>query len=193
MMLAPYTNGTTSLPPVQAITAGKSLTETLSARKAIIPSTETIFPIYQVSPEIPAETAGEFIKPLGWGHSLNSDRSDLRLIARIRELGTYREGWDGRGGLPACPKAIEDAEAFMRKLPLEEIYTPYISLAGDGEINFFLDKNGMRVDLGFYGTGMYSFYVRLSDGKEYFGDDIDITDNIPSVLLASLSRCADQE
>lgn len=91
-------------------------------------------------------------------------------------------------GKAARPEAIEEAEAFARALPLEEIYTPYISLAADGEINFFWDRYGLRIDLGFYGTGVYSYYIRLGNGQEYFGDDIAISDEIPGELLSALQR-----
>jgi hypothetical protein len=135
-----------------------------------------------------SDTARTYIEPLGWDQSLRGDRADLQLIARIRELGTYHDGWDGFGGAAPSRSAIEEAEAFTRTLPLDEIVLPHISLAADGEINFFWDKEGERIDLGFYGTGVYSYYIRLRGGAEYFGDDVALGDNIPEEILDTIKR-----
>lgn len=194
MMLATYTDTTLFAPPIQAISTvaqESSPTEMPLARRAFLAFavlSTTVSLGIQASAAAQPETARVYIQPLGWSQTLNPDRSDLRLIARIRELGTYHEGWDGRDGKAACPEAIEEAEAFARALSLEEMYTPYISLAADGEINFFWDRDGLRIDLGFYGTGVYSYYIRLGNGQEYFGDDIAISGDIPGELLSALQR-----
>ena len=193
-MVSTYMDTTFSAPPIQAISAvaqESSPTEQPLARRAFFAlavfSTAVSLGI-QANAAAQPETARAYIQPLGWGQTLNPDRSDLRLIARIRELGTYHEGWDGCSGKPACSEAIDEAEAFVRALPLEEIYTPYISLAADGEINFFWDQDSVRIDLGFYGTGVYSYYIRIKNGQEYFGDDVSVSDKIPTELLDALQR-----
>ncbi len=83
-------------------------------------------------------------------------------------------------------KAFEDAWQFAKQLPenLEEL--PYISLADDGEVNFAWSGGAVYIDLGFYGTGTFSYYGRDGDGREYFGDDIPVASELPEELVSLL-------
>ncbi len=76
---------------------------------------------------------------------------------------------------------------FTKQLPedLEEV--PHISLAEDGEVNFTWSGGTIHVDLGFYGTGTFSYYSRDSEGREFFGDDISVTSSLPEELASLLS------
>ena len=57
-------------------------------------------------------------------------------------------------------RAFEDARTFIHALPVSSIPLPHLSFADDGEINFLWNQDGIHIDLGFYGTGTYSYFAR---------------------------------
>ena len=67
-------------------------------------------------------------------------------------------------------RAFEDAYIFIQHLDLGSIPMPIISLADDGEVNFLWKYYPVHVDLGFYGTGNYSYFACHNDGRELIGD-----------------------
>lgn len=77
--------------------------------------------------------------------------------------------------------ALTDAGQFAKRLPKTLKKAPYVSLADDGEVNFAWQWDGNFIDLGFYGTGTYSFYAKDKNGNELYGDDIPVT-SIPDDL-----------
>ena len=83
--------------------------------------------------------------------------------------------------------AFKDAISFIDRLPVTMKESPYISLADDGEVNFAWTQEGMLIDLGFYGSGTYSFYARGQDGEKWFGDDISVMSPLPKDLRALLA------
>ena len=76
---------------------------------------------------------------------------------------------------------------FTKLLPEGLTVMPYISLADDGEVNFSWSGGAIHIDLGFYGTGTFSYYGRDSDGREFLGDDIPVTSPLPEELASLLS------
>ena len=89
-------------------------------------------------------------------------RADIKAVARIRSLGTREDGWKGPGSVGASPKAIDDAEAFVRQLfEMSDVEMPNIGLASDGEIGFYWNIQGVVLDLGFFGDGTYSILRRM--------------------------------
>lgn len=69
-------------------------------------------------------------------------------------------------------KAFEDAYFFIQHLDLTSIPVPTITLADDGEVNFLWKYDPVYVDLGFYGTGTYSYFACHKDGRESIGEFI---------------------
>ena len=67
-------------------------------------------------------------------------------------------------------KAFEDASIFIQHVDLGSIPMPIISLADDGEVNFLWKYDPVHVDLGFYGTGTYSYFACHKDGRELIGE-----------------------
>lgn len=129
------------------------------------------------------------VEEQGVGQILNRNRQDIKTIARIRELGSYQKGWyDGCDGCPASPQAIKDAEMFVRNLDLNHIHLPYISLAKDGEVNFWWDIEAIKLDLGFYGDGTYSYYAKLGDDSELFEDEASVSFHLPQEILERLQK-----
>ena len=88
---------------------------------------------------------------------------------------------------PPAPAAFTDAEAFARQLPVPLIEMPHISLADDGELNFAWNGGPVYIDLGFYGTGTYSYFARDQQGQKHYGDDIPAKGPIPRDLIETLS------
>ena len=70
-------------------------------------------------------------------------------------------------------EAFADAFEFVSRLDLSSHSTmPSIDVADDGEINFFWKSEDLHIDLGFYGTGTYSYFARRNNGESLKGDDI---------------------
>ena len=71
------------------------------------------------------------------------------------------------------PHAIGDALRFVDLLPLDSP-PPHVSVADDGEINFFRRTSGVYVDVGFFGDGQIHYYARVDrlgidvDGSQLF-------------------------
>ena len=72
------------------------------------------------------------------------------------------------------PAAISDALRFIDLLPADGPM-PHVAVADDGEVNFFRRREGLFVDIGFYGDGQIHYYARVEaegidvDGSEPFG------------------------
>ena len=111
----------------------------------------------------------------------------LPLLERLAELRWLPEELRWPGADWPTEKAFQDAGKFTERLPGTMRVAPYISLADDGEVNFAWSQEGMLIDLGFYGSGTYSFYARGHDGEKWFGDDISVLSPLPKELRALLS------
>ena len=83
--------------------------------------------------------------------------------------------------------AISDAKAFVASLAPDMVWLPDISVADDGEVNFFWNVNGVYIDLGFHGTKS-SYYIRddLLE-MEYFSDDLDPQAGLPPEVESRLT------
>jgi hypothetical protein len=112
----------------------------------------------------------------------------LPLLERLAELRStpYEQRWHNADW--PNEEAFLNAGRFTEQLPLPLKMVPHISLADDGEVNFSWSHDGMRIDLGFYGTGTFSFYARDKTGKEWLGDDISVTLPIPVELRVLLAK-----
>ena len=66
------------------------------------------------------------------------------LLAQLKEFENTPEGERWPGATWPKPQAFRDAEAFVRKLPLDSVSMPDMGLADDGEVNFLWKKRGSR-------------------------------------------------
>ncbi|WP_156311923.1 hypothetical protein [Methylobacterium platani] len=108
-------------------------------------------------------------------------------MKRIRSLATYEAGWDGPDSIGPTVETVKQAMAFAQHLQtLGDIAQPHVSLANDGEINFYWKTSRLALDLGFSGTGMYSYYGHTLDGVEFVEDGADIQQPLPSELIVAL-------
>ena len=79
-------------------------------------------------------------------------------------------------------RAFADAGTFIRTLPTGLVLSPSIGLADDGEVNFLWDHDGLHIDLGFYGTGAFSYFARAQDGRRLYGNDLPADCGLPAEL-----------
>jgi hypothetical protein len=118
----------------------------------------------------------------------DASRTDGQMLTRIRQLAVYPPGWDGANGKAPSQAAVRDAECFTRILVHDDIYAPSISLATDGEINFFWMLPHFRLDLGFYGDGTYSYYGTTTAGDEFLADEVSVSTPLPTQVLQLIRK-----
>ena len=111
------------------------------------------------------------------------------LYARLDECRSEPEEGRWPGAVRPADAAFADAYAFIERLPLSSIPVPEIGLADDGEINFLWGSGdaAVYVDLGFYGTGTYSYFARGGDGRGIRGEDVPASEGLPGEIVALLS------
>ena len=125
--------------------------------------------------------------------SLISEMPDLiwltghqRLLQRLETLGSRPESERWPSAEWPSDRALADARAFIHALPIYSILLPHLSFADDGEINFLWNQDGIHIDLGFYGTGTYSYFARGKDDEGFYEDDIPVSDGLADALIALL-------
>lgn len=131
-----------------------------------------------------------------WEASGNTDQIDVVLpscyssktsyhVELKRKLCSFNEKYVGFHD--HLGDAMSDAEAFVASLAPDMVWLPEISVADDGEINFFWNINGIYIDLGFHGTKS-SYYIRDDLlGREYFSDDLDPQEGLPPEIESRLT------
>jgi hypothetical protein len=119
---------------------------------------------------------------------LNTSRTDTQMLARIRQLALYPHGWDGADGKAPSQAAVRNVECFTRLSVHDDVYAPSISLAADGEINFFWMLPHFRLDLGFYGDGTYSYYGTSTAGDEFLADEVLVSTPLPARILRLIRK-----
>ena len=63
-------------------------------------------------------------------------------------------------------RALAEAGEFIGCLPFPLVFMPEVSLARDGEVNFFWRNDMFYLDLGFHGDGHGSCFARTSSGRK---------------------------
>ena len=107
----------------------------------------------------------------------------LKLLVQLITLQYTSEDERWPDAIWPNAQAFADAQTFIRRLPLNVIPLPEISLADDGEVNFLWQSDGVHVDLGFYGTGTCSYFARGKDGRRIHGDDAPASEGLPSEII----------
>ena len=121
-------------------------------------------------------------------HSFQSPT--VALLNRLKDFFEQQQETQWPSTKWPTQRAYKDAYKFITLLPLMDIPEPDIRFADDGEINFLWHSDGIQVhvDLGFYGTGRYSFYGRNSQGEEILSEDILATDGLADSILQYLTH-----
>ena len=105
------------------------------------------------------------------------------LVWRLDELERIPESERWPAADWPSPQAFLDARAFIEALPTRPMPLPDLGLADDGEINFLWKQGGVYIDLGFYGTGTFSYFARGRDNEEYYSDGIPASRELPQHLM----------
>ena len=122
-------------------------------------------------------------------YNMPNNSAKNKLLRRICEIEKYEDGWHGEGSVAASKQALEETREFLSILPLGRIYEPHISLASDGEVNFFWQiEGGAVLTLGFVGDGVYSFYFKSKEGMELLKEDVPSSEMLPDTILIELER-----
>jgi hypothetical protein len=155
--------------------------------RALVPVAALLASSLHLSDVIPAQpvdrdTVRTIVEPYTRGQILNAQRQDIKMIKEVRKFASYPQGWDGFNGVPPSRKAIDEAERFISMITKNQILEPYISLAADGEINFYWKNNKFLLDVGFFGEEVYSLYAKMASGEEIIKDDLRLTDPVPEEI-----------
>ncbi|MCY4237703.1 MAG: hypothetical protein OXC93_05045 [Rhodospirillaceae bacterium] len=118
-------------------------------------------------------------QPSRWTLASQSRMSPtFRLIARLVDLFETPENIRWPSMTWPVKSAFEDARVFITKLPLAHIPEPEIQFADDGEINFLWIGRNVHIDLGFYGTGAYSYFGCNGDGQEIQDENVLVSEGL---------------
>ncbi|OAD22246.1 exported protein [Candidatus Thiomargarita nelsonii] len=126
-----------------------------------------------------------WVRPITSLKDIQPPTLQQKVVEKLRSYLFYEKDWDGYGGVVPSEKAVEDAVDFIRKLP-EKVVLPRPGLAGDGEVGLFWKLEVLFIDVGFLGDHTYSFYARDAEGKEYYGDDIPLNEDLPVGLINTI-------
>lgn len=113
---------------------------------------------------------------------------ETELLEEIGKLARYRRGWFNSHSLPAKRETLQDAMNFIRTMDWGMVKKPHVSLAEDGEINFWWDTLAVRLDLSVDGDRQYFYYASFQDGSELQDDGQAIGVPFPEKLLKALRR-----
>lgn len=111
----------------------------------------------------------------------------LEVLDQLRALQHTPEAERWPSAIWPDVRAFADAKTFICRLPLNRIPPPEISLADDGEVNFLWQSDGVHVDLGFYGTGTFSYFAHGKDGRRIHGADVRVSEGVPREIVTLFS------
>ncbi len=107
-----------------------------------------------------------------------------KLIVKLKALQNMPDSEKWPESTWPIAQAFDDANLFIRRSTLSSIPTPEIKLADDGEINFLWTGTRVHVDLGFYGTGTFSYFARGKDGRRLHGECVSALEGLPQEIVA---------
>lgn len=145
-------------------------------------------PLYEQASPHPTSTLSP--RPLSQSASpapeLNGAEPTPQQLAMLVDLATAKdtpeiERWPGADW--PSEQAFEDARRFIQALPPTSIHLPSIGLADDGEVNFLWKHHDVHIDLGFYGTGSFSYFARAQSDEKYHGDDVPASHGLPHDIV----------
>ncbi len=111
------------------------------------------------------------------------------LLDRMKELRDITEKDCSSDVQWPTAQAFEEAEEFIRLLPISDIPVPKIYMAHDGDINFLWKRkdDGLHIDLGLYGDGTYSYYATNNGEQEFMDDAVKVSKGLPDSLVKILT------
>lgn len=110
------------------------------------------------------------------------------LCSRLNAFRHLPNYWDGAGGHPPTPEAVDEGLAFLDLLP-PSTPLPDPFPAGDGEVGFHWKTADDFAEVSFYGDGHIYFYARVGrDGIEVDGAEPYTGRSIPKALARALAE-----
>ena len=141
------------------------------------------------------------LSPDQCSHLLSSTESEESQRARLQQelcspLLTRLKTWRNTAEEDRPPDidwpteaAFEEADQFIRKLPLSSLSLLDMDIAEDGEINFLWDTDTIEIDLGFYGSRPCSYFARdKRTGRKMRGSGFDPEKGLPDELEALFTQ-----
>ena len=100
-------------------------------------------------------------------------KNDLKQ--KVKSFETLNEDWAGRNTILPSFVTIQNSLRFVDLLP-SEVTLPEVSVAGDGEVNFYWNFQGVFIDVGLFVDNKIYYYIDVDtigideDGAEIFDD-----------------------
>lgn len=109
------------------------------------------------------------------------------LFNKVDSFSGLQPGWASQGSLAPTPIAIAQAKQFIDLLP-SGTQLPHVSVAEDGEINFFWHSDSSYIDVGIYGDNKIHYYVE-SEAVDIDKDGIEplSTSSLPKVVISAIA------
>ena len=92
----------------------------------------------------------------------NSEDPKSSLIKKVESFALLESGWASTKSIPPNSAAMSQACQFIDLLPVGTTL-PHISVAEDGEINFFWRSDSTYIDVGFYGDNLIHYFARADE------------------------------
>ena len=111
------------------------------------------------------------------------------LKKKVKSFETLNKDWAGRNTTLPSSVAIENSMRFVDLLPSGG-KLPEVSVAGDGEVNFYWDFEGVFIDVGIFCDNNIYYYINVDtigvdeDGAEIFNDQ-SLPDPLESAIRAA--------
>lgn len=109
-----------------------------------------------------------------------------KLVGVLSSYVNLGDDWDGYDGVPPTRVAVDNALAFISKLP-NNLVLPKPMLSGNGNIGLYWKTDTLYLDIEFEGDGSYSYYAE-KDGSDHslFDDLVSVTAELPEALAQIL-------
>lgn len=86
-------------------------------------------------------------------------------MGRINELASLDAAWFGDDRVAPTREAIQDTEALVRKIGMEDFpERPIIGLDADGAFSILLRTDDFIADMSVFGDGTYSYFAKAPEG-----------------------------
>ena len=119
-------------------------------------------------------------------NTLSTTSCPSPTIQLLNKLGKLQEIPEDQRWPPAkwpSEQAFEDAYDFIQNSPLSQVPSPFISLADDGEMNFFWDVDDIYVDLAFYGNKQCSYFAQGKFGQKVYSNAFPVNEGFPPEIF----------
>ena len=81
-------------------------------------------------------------------------------------------------------KEIQDAH----NLDIQDLHHCYMCFQQkDGQLIYGWELESIWLYVWFHGNGMYTYYAVLADDQKFFGDDIDVSQELPLEILKAIA------